>query len=579
MLAITQTYRHSVWAPAALLLAAESSYQRALADSQGQRRQLLARADEYLGRIIREYADSPLVPSAWFGLTIVRQDRNSRIVWLALRGLEKLPTDARAKFAGRSGKVGEILGQFSSQRRSRQPQRGEPLPAIAPPLAPVMSGKDTAIILRGPDGEAVRAGRDLFLLRENGLSLFDPAASKLEEAARWETALPVDAKRIQQHMSSPWAYSLAGGLTRDGSVLAVITRGGFAGVDVKTGKVLWSHDVTHAAVSHMHSVVMADDAFVILTNSGEVLVLDKRTGGQLWKHRIPRTQTPWRMPPQIAGGVLLTQHGPTESLATLFDMETRKSLGTVTLGRVGGTGQSHLTADGLLVVCDGSSLKLIEPISGIDQEIWSVRLRGSSGPSILAASDAHVVLAPSAKEGIVELRSLAHDGRVVQTFLTAPVKGRTVVPVQASLAGDRLYVLAGSQPSRSYVSPGVRVLSYWHDPCLYAFDLTTGKPAWSGPVDLSPRGGGTNVHVASLEFGQRYICALSKSLPFTRPATLRIIDSVNGAEAQTAIDVPGAPAVGGVNPYQRMLGPAPVMTKGRIVLDTPKGIVVYGKRD
>ncbi len=578
MLAITQTYRHSVWAPAALLLAAESSYQRALADSQGQRRQLLARADDYLGRVIREYAGSPLVPSAWFGLTIVRQERNSRIVWLALRGLEKLPTDARAKFAGRSGKVGEILGRFSSQRRPRRLQRGGPLPAIAPPLAPVMSGKAAAIILRGPDGEAVRSGRDLFLLGKNGLSLFDPAASNLEEALRWETALPVDANRIRQHMSSPWAYSLAGGLTRDGSVLAVITRGGFVGVDVKTGKVLWSHDLTHAAVKQMHSVVMADDAFVILTTAGEVLVLDKRTGGQLWKHRIPQTNLPWRVPPQIAGGVLLTRHGKTESLSTLFDMNTRKSLGTVKLGRVR-TSQSTLTADGLLVVCDGGTLKLIEPVSGIDQEIWSVRLRESSDPSILAVSDTHVVLAPDVKGGLIELRSLADDGRVVQTFQTARVKGKAVVPVQACIVGDRLYVLGGSYRSRSHVPPDVRVLSYRRDPRLYAFDLTTGKPAWSAPVDLSPRGGGTNVHVAALEFGQRYICALSKSLPFARPATLRIIDSVNGAEAQKAIDVPGAPAVRGVNPYQRMLEPAPVMTKGRIVLDTPKSIVVYGKRD
>lgn len=577
-LRVVETYRHSDWAPAALLMAAQSCYNRAAGAPKPQRSEQLGLADQYLGRVIREYADSPLVPSAWLGLAMVRHQRNPKIVWLALRGLEKLEPTAQATFAGNSGSVQEILKRLGSLRRPSPPPRPALPRWISPPLRPLLSvGKDATVILRGADGGAVRLGESVFLLRDDRLSRFDTAAATAEKAVRWETKLPVETDRIYRVGFSAWAFTLAAGLSSDDAALAVITRGGFVGLDPDTGQVLWSHDAAHPAVGRMYAVVMAEDQFVILANTGEIMVFDKRTGRQIWRHRVAQNQLPWRVVPQIAGGLLLVGHGRTELAATVFDMNTRKSLGSVSIGPFGAA-QAYLTADGLLVVCDGSSLKLVEPVSGMGQPIWSVGLGSGLRPRILFATDSYVLVAPNINQGLIQRHSLADDGRVLQTYRTALAKGRQALPVRATVAGDRLYVLAGATATGSYVAPNVRMVSYSKEPSLHGFDLTTGKRLWQ-PVSLSPAGGGTYVYAMPFEIGRRYICTLSKAQPFTRPATLKIVDSVTGKVVQDPITVPGVQA-GRELPHQyMMLGTSPVMTNGRLILDTPKGVVVFGKRD
>jgi outer membrane protein assembly factor BamB len=387
--------------------------------------------------------------------------------------------------------------------------------------------------------------------------------------------VPIDMDRVSSYSFSAWAYSFAAGLTVDRSVLAIVSRGGSAGVDVRTGRLSWAHEYDPRAFGRMYAMAMGADEYVVLLNTGEILVHDKRTGRQLWRHRLGQSQLPWRAPPQLAGSMLLTCHGRTNLLATLFDMNTRKVAATGDVGPVG-KGQAHLTADGLLVVFDGGSLRLSEPISGIGQPIWSVRLEPGTSPKILATTDTHVVVAPNSNQGLIQLRSLADDGSVVRTFQTSSVKGRAAYPLRGRIVGNRLYVVTGSRADYSFVAPTVRVLSYCRDPSLQVFDLSSGRPAWQA-VDLSPAGGGTYVYAMPLEIGQRHICALSKAQPYTRPGTLRIIDFRTGRVVQEPVSVPGVPPGRKTSRYRYMLGSGPVLTSGRLVLDTPKGVVVYGK--
>lgn len=576
-LRVVETYRHSIWAPPSLLLASESYFGRAGKAPRDERGELLALSDQYLGRIIRDYSDSRWVASAWLGLAMIRQQRNPRIVWLALRGLEKLPATDRAMFGGASGTVGEILRRFRSRRRPLRPGPYEQPGFIQPPLAQLIFAEGAATILRGSDARAVRLGDSVFLLREDRLSLFDTAAKTYKEAIKWETTLPVNKDRIYRHPFSAWAFTISAGLTDDAAMLAVITRGGFVGVEVEGGKVVWKHDLAQPAVSRMYAVTMAGDQFVVLTSTGDISVWDKRTGERVRQHRIARNQLSFRVPPQVAGGMLLVGHGRTEMMVTLFDMNTWKSLGTVVAGRFG-VAQACLTADGLLVVSNGNSLKLIEPVSGMDRPIWSVGLGRDRHPRILFLTDTHVLVLSDRSKGLMQLRSLADDGRVVMTYRTDFGRGRKALPVRATVVGNRLYVLGGSTFTYSHISPGASVASYAKDPSLHAFDLATGKRLWKS-VDLSPVGGGTYVYVMPFEIGRRYICALSKAQPFTRPATLRIIDSRTGQEAQDPITVPGVRAAKRSPHQYMMLGASPVMTDGRLILDTPKGVMVYGKKD
>jgi hypothetical protein len=393
----------------------------------------------------------------------------------------------------------------------------------------------------------------------------------------WQTVLPVDANRIYRFGFSAWAYSLAAGLSEDGSVLALVTRGGLVGVDAAKGQVLWKTDPDQPTVAQLYAVAMDGDELVILLNTGQIIVLDKRTGKELWQHRIGNTDLPWRSAPQVANGLLLTCHGSREPTATLYDMNTRKVLGSVRMGATG-LPQVHLTSDELLLLCDGQTLKLIEPISGLDEPVWSVRVSANNQARILAANDQYVVVAPNTTQGVVEVRSLLEDGGVVETFQTRPVKGATAIPFDARIVGDRLYVLAGAQPVYSGHPLGVRVFSYCRDPSLHAFEISTGRTSWD-PVDLSAIGAGGYVYVSPPEVAGKYVCVLCRAQPFTRPGALKIVDAQTGKDAQPAIVVPGVEANPNMDLYRLMFATSPVLTEGRLALDTARGLVVYGQKE
>ncbi len=576
-LRVVATYRHSQWAPAALLLAGQSYYRKAGSAEADRRPELLRQADQYLGRIIGEYPDTPLTPSAWLGMTMVRQRRNPKLVRWALRGMEKLDPAAQASFAGASGTVGEILRRYSAYRQPFRPESLEPAGFVTPPLAPVISaGKDWTVILRDTEGRAPRLGESIFLLSGDRLILFDTAAQTQGKAVKWETQLAVDTDRIYKYGFSAWSFSLTAGLSGDQSVIAVVTRGGFAGVSTATGKVLWQYAVDDAIVSQMYAVTMSEEEVVVLNGSGEISVLDKRTGKRLWQHRIGPNQLPWRAPPQVAGGVLLVGHGQTELTATLFDMSTQKALGSVAVGGFG-VAQASLTPDGMLLICDGSALKFIEPVAGLDQPVWTAGMGANLRPKVLFATESYVLVAPSSSQGLIQRRSLVEDGRVEQVYQTGLPNGRAALPVAVTVVGDRLYVLAGSTATQSYIAPAVRVLTYTRDPSLQVFDLASGKRLWD-PVDLNP-GAESYVYAMPPEVGRKYVCALTKVQPFTRPSTLRIIDSATGENAQEPLTIPGVQANQRTPNQLMMLGASPVLTSGRLVLDTPKGVVVYGRKD
>jgi len=572
MVEVATAYPSSAWAPEALLRAGEWYFHRALRSPEEDSRQLLGLAGECLGRIVRDYSDSKALASAWLGLAAIREKRSPNMVWLALRGLEKLPPDAAASFAGLSGSVAEILERFASRRRPTGAAGSEPLEAITPPLRRLLADQSPGVLLRGTDGRAVRVGSSLFLLRGDRLALLDVTAGTFADAIRWETPLPVDTKTAYRYGFTRWAYHMAAGLTADGAVLAVLTRGGCAGLEVATGRIRWRLDLADLGVQagQWHSLAMADDEFIILGKSGAVLVFDKRSGKLLWRHAVKQSWLPWRSAAQVSGDLLLTLHGRASLMATLFDMSTRKCLGTVKIGPAA-TAQAELTPGGLLIFSDGQWLRLVEPIADLSQPVWSVRLERKSARPIVAVTDEHVLVAPD-ELGVVQLRSLIDQGRTVQSFrIASPAAGGAPVVLEARMAGDCLWVLAGSAGSSRSAST---IFSSCRDPSLQAFELSTGNALWPA-VNLASSGG---VHyVMPLEVGRDHVCAIARPQPGTRPGRLRIIGRATGQDVQEPVYVPGAAPGHRVGPFRYMMGTSPVMIAGRLVVDSPNGVIVHGK--
>ncbi|MDY7009954.1 MAG: PQQ-binding-like beta-propeller repeat protein [Planctomycetota bacterium] len=577
MVRVADTWRHSKTAPMALLRAAESYYLKSLSLKGSDRRDMLVRSGQNLIRVGREYPDSGLFASAHLGLAMVYKQINPRAMWLGLQGLEEAQGEAVVSFAGVSGSAGEVLKRLSFGPGSLQPVPPAPPGPINPPLMRIFrqSAEEPAMILRDADGRAVRLDDNLFLLLSDGrVAMFDPSEGSFKDAIKWETPPVLD---ITKAYSPRNIYFLVAGLTTDSTVLVVGSRGGFVGVDVKTAKVLWHHDDRKGTMARIHSITMGDDRLAVLANIDGIYVLDMYSGKKLWEHKMPgRRRFSWLGPPQTAGGILLTRGGRSAGNAGVFDMVTGKLLGDISLGR--NTDQAQLTAEGLIVVCDGKSLRLVEPVLGIDQPIWKVDLAAAMAPSILGVTRTHVLVSPGADGGMVELRSLTDYGRIVRSFRTKPVVGDSAAfPVAAIVSGNRLYVVvAGSRFGRSVnMSPAHM---YQRSPSLQAFDITTAELLWSADLVPPGRARNRNYNVLPVVIGKNYISILTKESSFRQTSVAMIIGAKTGSVVQRLT----LPAPEGMHHMRRvfrhMMLSAPVITTERLEVETHTGLEIYGKQ-
>jgi outer membrane protein assembly factor BamB len=576
MIKVTDRYPHSLWAPMALLRASESLYRQGATASGADQRDRLSQAGLSLGRINRQYPDSGLAASARLGRAMIYQRLNHpAMVERNLRALEALPSETRLAFADLSGPREEVVKGFSQSRRPRPTAMALAPEALVLPLAKLYAGEGPAMILRDDEGQPLRAAGAVFILQGEQLTLLDASADTYADATKWQARLPIDVNRMYQYGYSGRAFSLAGCLSADGGVVAVCTRGGFAGVEVRTGKVLWQKPAADPAVSGMFALATSAGQIAAVPNTGAVQVFDAASGQEVWKHAIPQQQLALRGPPQFGGGLLLVPHGRTEPMATVFDLATRRALGSIRLTTSNVT-QFDLTGDGLVLASDGRTLRLVEPVLGIDQPIWTLNLAANLQPCLLAATDAYAVLSPNINSSVVEVRSLDDEGGVRRTFQASAVSGRSAMPFSAMIGGERLFVLGGSQPnySRQNVLSARGVIQI-QEPSLHAFDLVTGKTLWQ--ADLSTGGG----QPLLVQVGQtrQHLVVVAKENAITRPARLLIIDAQTGKVAQK-IELPtvqNLPQPAGY--FQHMAMSAPAAAGGRLVVETLKGIEVYGTKE
>ncbi len=571
MVRVADTWRYSKAAPIALLRAAEYYYQQSLQVEESARRDMLVLAGRILIRIRREYPDSGLSDSAALGLAMVYQQLNPRIMWLGLQRLEEAQGDTVVSFADVSGSVGEILKRFSSGLGSSPPMPSALPGSINPPMERIFAGSEDEppLVLRGTDGSPLRCGDDLFLLRGQRICRFDPSAGSFKDGVKWETASLISTSHLYQQYA-PWTF--AAGLNSDSTVLAVVSRGGFVGVDVETGKVLWHRTIGEPMIAGIHSMAMGDDRCVVLTHDGNIHVLGMRSGKELWTRRMEGKQSRWWSPLQIAGGMLLLCDGQPDRQASVFDLTTKKLLGSIALGQK--STQAYLTDNGLIVSCDGRSIQLIEPLLGMDQPVWKVDSAANLAPAILGVTDTHVLVSPAADSGLVEMRSLADSGRIVRTFQTKPVAGKTAIPVKAMVVNNRLYVIADSTISSQRGALTAGRFFYCKEPTLHAFDLTTAEALWS--ADLS-----SDTKMAScimpLQVGGNHISVIVKGPSHYQSPVAMVIETGGGKVVQK-LTLPNRMSARTDERVRHMYLGSPVIAADRLVVETHTGLEIYGRK-
>ncbi len=460
MLRVAKLYSHSVHAPIALLRAAEIQYQLAQQEQGPQRRQMLGLSGSLLQQVIRDYPDSGLGASAYLGMAMIYQQASPQLTHLAWDQIKKLPPSTQAGFAGSSGTL-EALTQ------SLQPKYVEPRPAPPPkdlplPLAKLWSAPQDSQALLDARGQLTQLGNCFFLLSGGNVVCSQSSAANWKDSILWQMPLRIQAGVVGGAMG-PTRAELAG----NGTVLCVWGLGWITGFDTRDGRELWSR---------RHNELMTglrattDKELVLLGGEGLVTVLDKANGQQLWQHRIAASDLPWRTAPQLAGGLLLTFHGMVKAgesngTYTVFDMASRRSLGSVALDE-----GAFLTPEGLLIGTRRGEVVCIEPLLQMEQPMWTVALPEGQRPLVLGQCGDNVFVSRAATLQTLEMLSISQLGQKVREFspivAAQPSAARELgarVGFPITVLGDHLLVMSDE---------------------LRAFDVSSGKALWSASAGV-----------------------------------------------------------------------------------------------
>jgi outer membrane protein assembly factor BamB len=341
-----------------------------------------------------------------------------------------------------------------------------------------------------PGRRLVRAG--LVLAAALALGLPGPAPAAAAQATqapgdwtRWkydtantgvnphETRIgPGNARGLRRTWFLDLPYGAGTPLVAGGTVYAGTEEGGdgpgvVVALDAATGATRWSAPTGSAEGSG--ALAMADGRVFALPDGGQgspMVALDAATGRRLWRTELtPGDSTSFYAPPNVAGGVVYVTGGDTRMRA--LDAATGRLLWRAYVTRTGGATGTAAIAGGLAFV----------------------------------ASDDGLLLAKDAGNGVNRWKAfIGRDGGRGRPLASAAVRGGRVL-ITTDQGSVLAYRAAGCRPALTCRPLWVRQLGAYspYDPTpglgrttvfvggadrLHALDAATGRPRWSGTVEV-----------------------------------------------------------------------------------------------
>ena len=101
-----------------------------------------------------------------------------------------------------------------------------------------------------------------------------------------------------------------------------------------------------------------------------------------------------------------------------------------------------------------------------------------------------------------------------------------------------------------------------------------GKPLWTRNINTVPQ---SYYYCLPLVFGRKHLVVTARQTNYTMPSGVHVLTAAHGREVEQ-IDIRGAVGAPTTLMHRmRVLGP-PVMTNGRLCVETGQGVTVYGGR-
>lgn len=617
MEAVARRWEHSASADDALMAAAEAYYKRALplheeskkldarAKKLGPEGRDLAeqaaakakeaetsysRAVQYLAEVANR-SDSDLRLKANVAVAVIYArrgyDTTAAITCDETRRLCKQnkswSLDAQITFGEISGTVESILKSVESGKLPTPVVRRKDVSAISLPLRKIFTVADpSAQILRDQYFHPVRMGQYIFVVKGKDVLLFDTLAANAEAAVRWSGLTTADPAEQEKYYSYPPGWRMVGALSGDNKVLVIADRKSVTGLDVQSGKVAWRKALSDIGIPKFGSISVGSGVMVLAGQGGSLTCLDIATGAERWRASLGGQFQYISGSPQIGAGVVLTTNSKGREI-TCHSVRTGKLLARWTASRYA---QAAVSNRGFIVLMIDGTLSVREIDRLARPPIWTCKYaenRQVGGKAvedfaaILRVSDDRIVVSPGQATNKIEVRSLTAAGQIMARIETSEVGGRPGLPADAWFDNGHLYVAC------SMVSIGRRKQAYGlfssaQGLSIQKFSLDGAKDStraiWSRDLDIDPdpRNKG---QVVPLTVTASHVVAFVKHYQTTRPIEAFVLDVRTGKTLEKIDLVSGVQDVTARTKRQGMIGP-PVMTNGRLCVETCEGITVYG---
>lgn len=557
MVRVARRFPNSPWAGRSLLEAAERYVRQAGRRTSPQAEAPLAEARALLGEAAGRLDGAEAV-TACLGLAMVY--RRTGCTWMAgrtcrrarrLAGESGISMSDRFAFAGTGGSLETLLERLGSP--------GEPTPAaeshrgrLHPPLAKVFSvpGGSTWIV-RDHDGLPVRLGRDLLLLKSDGLVRFDPAADNERQAVKWAALAP-------NSWTAPMSMGpVVGGVSRDGTAVTVIDRKYAASFSVDSGKLLWSRDFAALGIGQLTDGAVDRGYVVGIDGTGSpISCIDAATGRLVWRYQLSRSQ-------RGDGGI--DWIGPTYVMVHHDRFKRHKCLDLQTgklLWRWQGAATRYLAVDGGLVAAMVDGRLTLHEAGRISRPVMEWRF--SNHESILASGPGVVAVRGERTVKVLDI----HTGRQVELNLQAgpwiSAQPSQVSILSGQFDGGALYVaVLTGRGGPLAPRPESRQPSVWK------FDAATGRLLWKVSIEQSF---GFRYYVPFLSVGAKHV-VVPVHPSNVRPTTTLVLDSQTGRLVGRL--APAGAAEASRPPARWGL---PAIVGERLCVETHEGVTIYGGR-
>jgi len=577
LLDVAARWPHSDRADDALFAAAEIFYRRAAADEGPQAEQLLGQAKRYLSAV--GHSDSPLRPAANAALAMIwlRQGYNptANLICREIQDREGFSPDVQVSFASIQGTLGDILRKIQAAGSAGRRRRMKFISAVDAPVHNVFTIEGrSAYILRDQEFRPIRLGQKILVLQGDRIVMLDSSADDAESAmGGWTGVMPADddgGGNVGQIQSG---LTLVAGLSRDRKIVAVTDKKTITAFDVQTAKQRWKTNASDLGIAQVRWISTGAGRMVLTDAAGAICCLDLLDGKILWRASTSGRGRYATSPPRIAGDIVMVRYNGYRSIKC-FGLDSGKLLAQWDARR---QAEGRFSPEGILVTLIDGELAVRDP-KRLDTPIWKRRYDAAKNPAVIAVTDG-AVLVSLAQSGTdcnkAELLSITGGGRILAKFKTAEVKGAKCVPLEAVFDTDGVYLVCGTVISGMRGRRFGRLTYNRGNGSVQKFDPATGDLLWSRPILVSRQN--SSWFVMPPINGRRHLAFLVNQQNPGMSKDVFLVDKATGKIVER-IDLSGR----GDDPVAeagrlRSIS-SPAMTNGRLVVETAKGIVVYGGR-